>query len=58
MPKHTPDMLEALRGARGALRKALQAMDGKLEMLDAYDYCGEWLDDINAAISKAEGGIS
>lgn len=50
-----PDLLAALKGAQGALRKALNAMDGNSGMFDAYDYCGEWLDDINDTISKAEG---
>jgi hypothetical protein len=46
-----PDLLEALEGAQKALRKALPFLPADSESI----FCGEWLDEINAAIAKAKG---
>lgn len=46
-----PELLAALRGAQSALRKALPYLPADGEAV----YAGEWLDEINEAIAKAEG---
>lgn len=46
-----PDMLKALKGAQSALRKALPFLPPD----DEAHFIGEWLDEINEAIAKAEG---
>ena len=47
----SPELLEALKGAQSALRKAMPYLPADNEAV----YCGEWLDTINAAIAKATG---
>jgi len=46
-----PELLAALIGAQSALRKAVPHLPPDDEAV----YCGEWLDEINAAIAKATG---
>jgi hypothetical protein len=43
------ELLAALKGAQSALRKALPQLND-----EATHYCGEWLDEINETIKKAE----
>lgn len=45
-----PDLLKALKGAQSALRKAMPLLPAGDEAI----YCGEWLDEVNAAIAKTE----
>ena len=55
-----PELLEALKGARGALRMAMPFIvdpDDTTHGGAQYN-CGEWLDEINEAIAKAEGGAA
>lgn len=46
-----PDMLAALVGMVQAMRKALPHLPADHEAV----FCGEWLDEANAAILKAKG---
>jgi hypothetical protein len=46
-----PDLLAALKGAQAALRKALPHLPADDEAV----FAGEWLDEIAAALAKAEG---
>jgi len=46
---YAPALLAALKGAQSALRKALPQLND-----EATHYCGEWLDEINETIKKAE----
>jgi len=50
-----PEMLEALKGAQSALRKALPLIEcpDDLTHNGTQTYCGEWLDEITEVISKA-----
>ena len=47
-----PRMLTALKGAQAALRKALPRLPADEEAL----FCGEWLDEVTAAIALATKG--